>query len=266
MARCQVALALFACALLLECGALPSEGVVKLVDEDAGNAAEADAAEMTQEEEMTLKTTSKLPSLSKASSPVEQPHLTFAGTMERVVSRFCTERLPGKEMGDVFCNELIALQSGWVNAEAKGTMGGFTKLMGMMQGHYCPQKTSAEEDAKCMVVTLLREGIPINLKWNSERKRYLQLTKDVGKHFCKLHGENALFCPLMKALRMHFFHAVTRQDSSSFKTYLTKLNAHYCTEGKDTRHPADERCSMFPLLLHALPEMTPDDDKMVLEK
>jgi len=180
--------------------------------------------------------------------------LTYAGTLQHVANRFCTEREKKKGTGAVFCGELVALQHSWVDGEAMGTLHKYIQVLGMMQGHYCPDSKSTE-NAKCLVLSLLSKAIPVNLKWNVDTKRYLQMVEDVGKHYCKVHGEEALFCPLMKSLKKHFFEGVVTQDSSGFKKYVESLHAHYCAKGQSHNHPADERCNIFPLLLQALPVM-----------
>jgi len=191
---------------------------------------------------------------------------TYAGTLQHVANRFCTEREKKEGRGEVFCNELVALQHTWVDGEAMGTLHKYTELIGTMQGHYCPNSKAATRNAKCLVLTLLTKAIPANLKWNAERKRYLQLMEDIGAHYCKVHGDHHLFCPLMKSLKKHFFDAVAVQDSTQFKKYVESLNEHYCAKGQEINHPADERCNIYPLLLQALPAMGADTtDGKVLE-
>lgn len=228
--RLLVVLAVAGCGALPQLGDEPSEyGVVTLVEEAVGDM-EA-SGEQAAEQDVKL---------------------TYAGTLQHVVNRFCTERV--KKKGAIFCDEMVALQNSWVDAEGQGTMDSFTKLLGMMQAHYCPKRTSTD-DARCLVLTLLEKGIPVSLKWNANRKRYLQLTKDIAAHYCKMHGENALFCPLMKALKTHYFNAVVRHDGTRFVKYVTSLKQHYCDSEARMGHPADERCNIFPLLLHAMPGM-----------
>lgn len=176
---------------------------------------------------------------------------TYAGTLQHVTNRFCTEREHKHGSGQIFCNELQAMQHSWIDAEALGNTQKYSKFVGFLMGHYCPDM-DATRDARCLVLSLLTKGIPNDLKWNPDKKRYLQLTADLGKHYCKVHGDKKLFCPLVKALRDHYFKAVTLNDNTRYLAYVKSLQKHYCTG--DVEHAPDERCSIFPLLLQALPE------------
>merc|ERR1711871_797342 len=116
-------------------------------------------------------------------------------------------------------------------------------------------------EARCLIMTLLGKGIPTNLRWNPERKRYLQLTSDVADHYCTIHGEGDMFCPLMKGLKKHFYEAVLYREAKGYVKYIKNLQNHYCSPRNEVEHPADERCNILPLLLKGLPELkgTPED-------
>lgn len=189
----------------------------------------------------------------KEEGPGAAKRFTFAGTLQHVTNRFCTEREKKYGNGAIFCNELIGLQHKWVDATALGKMSAFTRLLGVMSGHFCPTK-KATEDARCLVLSLLTKAVPAGLRWNADRKRYLQMTKDVGKHYCSKYGDSDLFCPLVRALKNHYFNAVMTQNDEKYVAYVHKLSDHYCV-GPEIRHTADERCNIFPLLLKAVPAM-----------
>lgn len=183
---------------------------------------------------------------------------TFAGTLQHVANRFCVERVQKEGKGNLFCKELVALQKQWIVSESTGEVHKFNGYLGSLTGHYCPD-AAATKDGRCLVLSLLTKAVPADLKWNADRKRYLQLTKDVAKHYCKVHGEAELFCPLVRGLKKHYFQAVNVQDSTKYEKYLKSLQKHYCV-GAQTHKP-DERCNIFPLLQKGLPSM----DKKLLE-
>lgn len=193
-----------------------------------------------------------------------KPQYTFAGTLQHVANRFCTERSKAYGNGAIFCNELVALQHKWIDASQLGEIKPFTQLLGTMTGHFCPTK-EATGDARCLVLSLLTRAVPTELNWNADRKRYLQMTKDVAAHYCDKHGENDLVCPLMRALNTHYYHAVMTKEADKYVEFVQKMNKHYCSNGPET-HPADDRCSILPLLLKAMPEMSeksPDGEVLV---
>jgi len=185
--------------------------------------------------------------------------LSFAGTLQHVANRFCTERERKYGNGAIFCNELVGLQHKWIDASSLGNIEPFTRLLGVMSGHFCPTQ-KATEDSRCLVLSLLTRAVPADLKWNADRKRYLQMTKDLGSHYCQLHGteDDKLVCPLMQALHSHYFDAVMTRDDSKYVAYVNKLNDHYC-KGEELNHGEDARCNIFPLVLQALPALPAKD-------
>jgi len=188
---------------------------------------------------------------------------TFGGTLQHVANRFCTEFVKKSGTGPVFCEELVLLQHKWIDADTTGQKDGFTKVMGGLIGHYCPDVESTET-ARCLVLQLLSKAVPATLKWSLEKKSYYQMTKDVASHYCKKLGPNDVFCPLMEAVPKHFFHAVMAGKDTDFKSYMGKLNAHYCNG--PALHVADKRCTIFQLMEASLPNIIPgtgnamDDD------
>merc|ERR1711871_89873 len=188
---------------------------------------------------------------------------TFGGTLQHVANRFCTEFVKKSGTGPVFCQELVLLQHKWIDADTTGQKDGFTKVMGGLIGHYCPDVESTET-ARCLVLQLLSKAVPATLKWSLEKKSYYQMTKDVASHYCKKLGPNDVFCPLMEAVPKHFFHAVMAGKDTDFKSYMGKLNAHYCNG--PALHVADKRCTIFQLMEASLPNIIPgtgnamDDD------
>jgi len=228
-------------------------------DESAGDEPAAEEANDEDAKVKPLEETTDLPDGKTEGDDEKKPKTaglgkvyTYAGTLQHVTNRFCTEREHKHGSGQIFCNELIAMQHSWIDAESKGTTQKYTRFLGYLMGHYCPDM-DATRDARCLVLSLLTKSIPTDLKWNPDRKRYLQLTVDLGKHYCKVHGPKELFCPLIKALRNHYFHAVVNQDETSYMSYVKSLQDHYCVG--EVNHPADERCNIFPLLMQALPKM-----------
>jgi len=192
---------------------------------------------------------------------------TYAGTLQHVANRMCSERTKKKGAGGLFCQELIALQKTWVSAEARGDLHSYTGYLGQLKGHYCPDSKSTQK-AKCLITTMLVKAVPAQLRWNADRKRYLQLTKDVATHYCAVHGEHRLFCPLMKSLQKHFFEAVMTTDADKYSHLVKHMKEHYCDGPDAIEHPADERCSIFPLLLKAIPTIDKSEvnnDAKVLE-
>merc|ERR1711871_119556 len=197
--------------------------------------------------------------LANAKEATKQKY-TYADTLQHVANRFCTERRKRRGKGAVFCREIIGMQSTWIQAEKTGDIERYSGLLGMMRGHYCPTEKHINE-ARCLIMTLLGKGIPTNLRWNPERKRYLQLTSDVADHYCTIHGEGDMFCPLMKGLKKHFYEAVLYREAKGYVKYIKNLQNHYCSPRNEVEHPADERCNILPLLLKGLPELkgTPED-------
>merc|ERR1711871_447575 len=108
---------------------------------------------------------------------------TFAGTLQHVANRFCTEFVHKDSQAPVFCEELVWLQHKWIDADTSGDKEGFTKAMGQLQGHWCPD-AAATASARCLVLQLLSKAVPTTLKWSLEKKGYYQMTKDVSRHFC----------------------------------------------------------------------------------
>ena len=184
-------------------------------------------------------------------------------SLQHVANRFCTEFVKKSGTGPVFCEELVLLQHKWIDADTTGQKDGFTKVMGGLIGHYCPDAESTET-ARCLVLQLLSKAVPATLKWSLEKKSYYQMTKDVASHYCKKLGPNDVFCPLMEAVPKHFFHAVMAGKDTDFKSYMGKLNAHYCNG--PALHVADKRCTIFQLMEASLPNIIPgtgnamDDD------
>lgn len=177
---------------------------------------------------------------------------SFQGTLQHVANRFCTEFTSTEASGQVYCDELVLLQHKWIDADTTGDKTEFTKFLGQLTGHHCPD-AKASETAKCLVLQLLSKAVPATLKWSSERKIYYQMTKDVASHYCKKLGKMNIFCPLLNALPKHFFRAVMDSDTTKYNDYVVRLQDHFCKG--IARHDEDQRCSVLPLLLQSLPEV-----------
>jgi len=177
---------------------------------------------------------------------------TFQGTLQHVVNRFCTEYTKQVGEGPTYCSELVLLQHKWIQADATGEKEPFTKYLGALAGHYCPDH-KATETSRCLVLQLLGKAVPATLKWNAEKKGYYQMTIDVASHFCKKLGKEELFCPLLKALSKHFFTAVNTGDGVKYTKYVQDLEDHYCKGA--VRHSPDQRCSILPLMHTSIPSL-----------
>jgi len=175
----------------------------------------------------------------------------YEHALEEMANKYCVEYNSKVGAGMVLCKEIQGLQMSWAEADAKGDTTQYMKVLGSYVGHFCGTPTLNDQDT-CKVFKYMRDAVPTELKWSGARKRYLQMTKDVSKHFCSAHGDNDLFCALSKGLQHHYFDAVNERKRSSFLKFVENLDTHYC-KTKIPRHPADGRCSIFPLLQKSLP-------------
>lgn len=205
------------------------------------------AGELSEGELTSFIQESGLATFTEAKGP-----FTFAGTLQHVANRFCTEYTKPVGIGPTYCSELVLLQQKWIEADNSGERDAFMTYLGQLTGHYCPD-AAATETSRCLVLQLLTKAVPATLKWNAEKKGYYQMTRDVATHYCKKLGKQQLFCPLLKALSKHFFDAVNTGDSKKYKKYIADLETHYC-EGS-VRNKPDQRCSILPLMKSAVPDL-----------
>jgi len=177
--------------------------------------------------------------------------LEYENTLTAMTNKYCTEYPEKVGSYQIFCEMLTGLQDKWADAEAKGNTNEYMMTLGQMTGHFCGHPDEKDSD-RCKTLALMQKAVPTELKWSTQRKRYLQLTKDVAKHYCQTHGAGDLFCRLTQGLAPHYFKAVSESNALTYKMFAENMQKHYCNN-KISRHPQDDRCAIFPLLLQALP-------------
>merc|ERR1712072_661415 len=184
-------------------------------------------------------------------SAVAAARLKYRDTLQHISDKYCSSFKHKVGQGAVFCSQMESLQYKWAEAEELGETTGFMALLGSVQGHYCADK-EAQAWSRCKVFKLMVAAAPVKMKWSPERKKFLQLNKDVSKHYCKIHGEKDIFCPLTKGLAQHYYEAVNAKDTKKYTSFTNSLKKHYCSK-KAMAHPADDRCSIFALLKKGTP-------------
>jgi len=184
--------------------------------------------------------------------------LRYRDVLQHIADKYCTYYKHKVGDGAIFCQEMVGLQEKWAQAEELGETHHYMKMLGAINGHMCATKLQKEWD-HCKVFNLMIKAVPVRMKWSPERKKFLQLNKDIAKHYCKQHGEADIFCPLTRALAPHYFDAVNDKKAVKYTAYIKGLQKHYCAKKGAAKHPFDERCSIFPLLHKGLPADFVDD-------
>jgi hypothetical protein len=171
-----------------------------------------------------------------------------------MADKYCTEYRKPLGKGPIFCSMMAALQEKWADAEALGDTKAYMKYLGAITGHWCGT-AYRKETYRCRALMKMEKAVPTKLKWSPARKRFLQLTKDVAKHYCKQHGHKDVFCPLLGGLAEHYFEAVNNRNAAKFKKFVSHMHKAYCTGNKSGKgYPTDGRCSIFPYLERAVPQ------------
>jgi len=178
--------------------------------------------------------------------------LNYADTLQSFSDKYCSTYKKKVGDGAIFCKMLVSLQDKWADAQELGETKNYMELLGTVTGHYCADKTDKSK-TRCKIFKLMTSAVPTQMRWSPERKKYLKMTKDVSHHYCKKHGEKDIFCPLTKALAVHYHDAVNESEGKMYTGYLDKLSGHFCQKKVSEFH--DDRCFIFPLLKKALPQM-----------